>query len=238
MFLGVWALATKAQLLPTPTNCTQDEANIYGFEMEELNGDTFSLSEYEGKVFVMFNVATYWGLYEQYIDWSALKVEFGDQGFDVLAVPSNNFGLQEPGGNENILDGIRHVRPGGGFVPNYRVAGKVDVNGANESPVYTHIKERCPNPQNMITDTVQIYWSPVKQTDITWNYEKILIDHEGKVFKRYVPAMNPKNIIIRNDIEYLLSRKIESDSAAASNVSNKTVKKHNLSEVIKKAHHP
>lgn len=146
-------------------------------------------------------------MYEQYEAWSALKVEFGDQGFDVLALPTNNFGLQEPGENGDILNGIKHVRPGGGFEPNYRVAGKLEANGANESPLYTHIKERCPNPQNMITDTEQIYWSPVKQSDITWNYEKILVDHEGKPYKRYVPAMNPQNPIVRADLEYLLSRR-------------------------------
>jgi len=146
-------------------------------------------------------------LYEQYIAWSALKVEFGDKGFDALAIPTNNFGLQEPGDNENILDGIKHVRPGGGFEPNYRVTGKHEANGANEAPLYTYIKARCPNPQNMITDTEQIYWSPVTQNDITWNYEKILVDHEGKPYKRYVPAINPNNTVVRRDIEFLLERR-------------------------------
>lgn len=180
-------------------------------------------------------------MYEQYLSWKALKEEFGDQGFDALAIPCNNFGLQEPGDNEDILNGIRTVRPGGGFVPNYRVAGKLEVNGANEVPLYTFIKARCPSPQAFIADTEQIYWSPVKQTDITWNYEKILVDHEGKPYKRYVPAVNPQNDNVREDIEYLLERRNAAMAAKAAKAEvqgevNKD-KKHNLSEILKKALH-
>lgn len=180
-------------------------------------------------------------MYEQYNSWNALKGEFGEEGFDVLAVPTNNFGLQEPGENADLLNGIRWVRPGGDFVPDFRVAGKTEANGANENPVYTYMKGLCPNPQNMITDTEQIYWSPVKQSDITWNFEKILIDHEGKPYRRYVPAMNPENSVIRDDIEFLLSRKKEADAAKKveeKKEHNKIKKPSNLKELLKKrAHH-
>lgn len=173
-------------------------------------------------------------MYEQYVDWKALKEEFGDQGFEVLSVPSNNFGLQEPGENSDLFNGLKNVRPGGGYVPNFRVAAKHNVNGVTEAPLYTYIKERCAGPQNLLTDTEQIYWSPVKQSDITWNYEKILVDHEGKPYKRYVPAYNPQNPRIRTDIQDLLARRNEQKAAK---VAEKSDKKHNLSEVIKKALH-
>jgi len=58
LVLGVWALSTKAQILQT-ANCTQDDTNIYGFQLEELTGEMFSLDEYQGKVLAIFNVATY-----------------------------------------------------------------------------------------------------------------------------------------------------------------------------------
>ena len=92
---------------------------------------------------------------------------------------------------------------------------------------------RCPNPQNIIADTEQIYWSPVRPSDITWNFEKILIDHEGKPYKRYVPAINPQNRQIRDAIEYLLSRKKAADEAVARET-NKTMKEPVLSDSIKK----
>lgn len=175
--------------------------------------------------------------------WNALKEEFGDDGFEVMAVPSNNFGLQEPGNNGDLLNGIKHVRPGGGFEPNYRVCGKSDVNGARENAMYTYFKAHCAGAQQLIADTEQMYWSPVRQTDITWNYEKFLIDHEGHPFRRYVPAMNPQNPTIRSDIQELLARKKAADEAAATKEetteeSNKTIKKSKLSEIIKaKLHH-
>ena len=81
-------------------------------------------------------------MFPHYVDWNALKAEYGDQGFDVLAIPTNNFGLQEPGANEDLLNGIRWVRPGGDFVPDFRLAGKTEANGANENPVYTYLKVR------------------------------------------------------------------------------------------------
>jgi glutathione peroxidase len=154
-------------------------------------------------------------LYEQYLDWNAHVEEYGEQGFDALAIPTNNFGLQEPGANSELLNGLEHVRPGDGFKPVYRLAGKTNANGANENALFTYLKERCPNPQNTVGDTSSMYWTPVKQTDITWNFEKFLVDHEGKVYRRYVPAMNPMNPTIRQDIEALLERKKAADEAKA-----------------------
>lgn len=176
-------------------------------------------------------------MYEQYEAWNALVEEFGDQGFTALAVPSNNFGLQEPGENADLLNGIRWVRPGGNFTPDFRVCGKTEVNGDKQNPVHEFLKERCPNPQSMITDTNQIYWTPVRQSDITWNFEKFLIDHEGKPYKRYVPAMNPQNPLVRNDIQTLLDRKKAADESKV-NHAKKNVNRPTLADIIiKKSHH-
>ena len=61
--------------------------------------------------------------------------------FDIVGFPCNQFGLQEPGGDyHEILNGLRYVRPGGGFVPQFTMAAKGDVNGRNEHPLYTYLK--------------------------------------------------------------------------------------------------
>lgn len=174
-------------------------------------------------------------MYEQYEAWNALVEEFGEQGFDAIATPSNNFGLQEPGENSDLLNGIKNVRPGGGFEPSYRVCGKTEVNGDNANDLHKYLKERCANPQQMIADTEQIYWTPVRQRDLTWNFEKFLIDHEGKPYRRYVPAMNPQNPTVRNDIQTLLARKKAADEAAAKKA-NKTVHKPQLAKILKGEH--
>ena len=63
--------------------------------------------------------------------------------FDILAFPCNQFGLQEPGENDEILNGIKYVRPGSGYEPKFEIAVKIDVNGPGEHPLYTYLKVRC-----------------------------------------------------------------------------------------------
>ena len=77
----------------------------------------------------------------QYLEMNA-PVRHLDPHFDVLGFPCNQFGLQEPGLNHEILNGLRYVRPGGGFVPEFTMAAKVDVNGPNEHRLYAFMKVR------------------------------------------------------------------------------------------------
>lgn len=128
-----------------------------------------------------------------------MKAEFNTSDFDALAIPTNNFNLQEPGANEYILNGLEHVRPGGGFVATYRVAGKTNCNGAQEEPLFSFLKGACAGTQLTIGPTEQFYFTPVKQHDITWNFEKFLVSAEGKPIRRYNPATSPFNM--RDDIQ-------------------------------------
>ncbi len=63
-----------------------------------------------------------------------------DGKFDVAAFPCNQFELQEPGHNDEILNGIKYVRPGGGYQPSFTIYAKLEVNGYNEHPLYTYLK--------------------------------------------------------------------------------------------------
>lgn len=106
------------------------------------------------------------------------------------------------------------MRPGGGFVPNFPVFGKVEVNGLNEEPLFTYLKvvlfllqrmlmykinlcvflfteyiflllqELLPFVNPVIGDMKKLYWSPINVNDIRWNFEKFLITAEGMPFKR------------------------------------------------------
>ena len=78
-------------------------------------------------------VPTYTGL-------NALIEKVNNPDLVVLGFPSNNFGLQEPAKNPEILNGVKYVRPGGGFVPKFDLMAKGDVNGANEYPLFTFLK--------------------------------------------------------------------------------------------------
>lgn len=128
-------------------------------------------------------------------------------GFRVLAFPCNQFGLQEPGENAyEILNGLKYVRPGHGFKldRNLKMMQKIEVNGGKESKIFTFLKSRCPAPDNFIDDVDKISWSPVRNDDITWNFEKILIDHNGQPYRRYTPTVEPKEIT--QDIEKLIGQ--------------------------------
>jgi len=142
-------------------------------------------------------------LYEHYIGCNALKATYGNSGFDVIATPTNQFGLQEPGANHEIMNGLTYVRPGAGFVPQYELSAKIQVNGAGTHPLFLFLKSVCPGPANLIGDPTDMYWSPVSQGDLSWNFEKVLVDKTGRPYKRYEPSTEPSSL--SPDIEYLLS---------------------------------
>jgi glutathione peroxidase len=151
------------------------------------------------------------GLYQQYENWNAIKEDLNTENFDVLAIPCNHFNLQEPGANEVILGGLSAVRPGNGFVPNYRVAGKADANGASEIPLYTFLKGQCPGTENEIGDTERFYFTPIKQHDIKWNFEKFMISAEGKPVRRYNPKTSPFNMLDDIQEQLVLIQPAETD---------------------------
>jgi glutathione peroxidase len=138
-----------------------------------------------------------------YLGVNALIAEINDPDFVVLGIPCNNFGLQEPGMNSEIMNGINAVRPGNGYVPNFELTNKVDVNGDNEHPLYTFLKAGCPNPTLSFGDGSRLYWSPIKQTDINWNFEKFLINRAGKADSRYAPHMEP--MLLADRVRQLLA---------------------------------
>lgn len=80
------------------------------------------------------------GLYEHYVSCNALKAAYESNGFDIIATPTNQFGLQEPGANSEIMNQLTYVRPGNGFVPNYELSVKIEVNGARPHPLFTFMK--------------------------------------------------------------------------------------------------
>jgi len=126
-------------------------------------------------------------------------------GFEVLGFPCNQFGKQEPAGNATELyNGVKYVRPGNNFEPNFTLFKKIEVNGENEHPLYTYLKEFCPVTRESFADPDKLYYRPVRNSDIRWNWEKFLITKSGKPFIRYDPGTKPEEI--RNDITFLLSQ--------------------------------
>ncbi|KAM3613332.1 uncharacterized protein V6R79_024395 [Siganus canaliculatus] len=127
-------------------------------------------------------------------------------GLTILGFPCNQFGKQEPGQKHEILPGIKHVRPGNGFVPNFLLFEKGDVNGRKEQGLFTFLKSSCPPVGDDFGDpTDRLFWEPLKINDIKWNFEKFLVGPNGKPVMRWHPTVNIS--VIRADIRrYLLEQ--------------------------------
>jgi len=136
---------------------------------------------------------------------NALTEKYADKPFKILGFPCNQFLRQEPGANASeIFSVLKHVRPGDGFVPNFEMFAKSDVNGKNQNPIYKWLKSRCPSVRKEFEASYKLYYDPYHQDDIRWNFEKFLLDHSGQPIRRYEESLDPERII--PDIDALLER--------------------------------
>jgi len=135
---------------------------------------------------------------------NTLQSKYGSRGFQVLGFPSNQFN-QEPGKNEEILIGLKYVRPGRGYVPNFPLSSKLDPNGEEAHPMYRYLRSQCPPTRSYYRNfPKKISYSPIEVDDVRWNYEKFLLDFDGRPIYRYQPNTEPATI--DQDIKYLLEK--------------------------------
>lgn len=125
-----------------------------------------------------------------YTGLNALMTQFVGQPFDVLGYPCNLFGGQEPGDNSELLNGLKYVRPGSGFVPLFPLTQKVNVNGLLQDSVWTFLKAACPAPSPSWDPPIP--WSPVTATDVAWNFEAVLLNKQGIPYRRYATPVDPR----------------------------------------------
>ncbi|MEE6478418.1 hypothetical protein FKM82_011846 [Ascaphus truei] len=123
-----------------------------------------------------------------------------------MGFPCNQFGQQEPGNNEEILLGVKYVRPGGGFVPKFQLFEKKDVNGKKEQKLFTFLKNACPPVGNSLGNpTNRLFWDPIKVNDIKWNFEKFLVGPDGRPVKRWHPR-TPVSEVRRDLVSFIRSQ--------------------------------
>ena len=150
---------------PTDTIVPEEPADdIYQFKVLDGNGDSVALSQYRGKVLLIVNTATQCGYTPQYTDLQRIYETYKDSGFVILDFPCNQFGSQAPGSYDDIHDFCT-----GRYGITFPQFAKIDVNGANASPLYVWLKTKKPG-------------------DIKWNFTKFLLDRKGEVIRRFEPA--------------------------------------------------
>ncbi|KAG5563199.1 hypothetical protein RHGRI_005830 [Rhododendron griersonianum] len=144
-------------------------------EMKDAKGNDVDLSIYKGKVLLIVNVASQCGLTNSnYTELSKLYEKYKDQGLEILAFPCNQFGGQEPGDNEQIMQ-FACTR----FKAEFPIFDKVDVNGQNAAPLYKFLKS---SKGGFLGDSIK------------WNFSKFLVDKEGNVVDRFAPTTSPLSI--------------------------------------------
>jgi glutathione peroxidase len=159
-------------------------SNVYDFTAQSASGEEIRLADYRGKVLLIVNTASKCGFTPQYDGLEALQKSYGERGFSVLAFPCNQFGQQEPGSEEEIVE-FCTMR----FNTTFPIFAKIDVNGDAAHPLYQHLKAEAPGL--------------LGSKAIKWNFTKFLVDAEGKVVERYGSNTKPEKIAA--DIERLLA---------------------------------
>ena len=169
---------------------------IYDLKVKKRNGEDFDLSTLKGKVSLVVNTATGCGFTPQYEGLEKLYEKYHDQGFEVLDFPCNQFGHQAPGDNDEI-----HQFCTAKYQTKFDQFAKIEVNGENESKVFTVLKEAIPDETPVglknkmaMKAIAKISTTCTKKGDISWNFTKFLVDKDGKVVKRYDPTFNPMDI--------------------------------------------
>jgi glutathione peroxidase len=160
---------------------------VYQFDVQQINGEEKSLSDYKDKVLLIVNTASQCGFTPQLKDLVDLKTRFKDKDFEILAFPSNDFGGQEP------LDGEAIVTFCESFGANFPIFDKIRVRGPYAHPLYKFFSDKKENGK----------LSSVPR----WNFHKFLINKEGKVTDFFYPFTKPNSSKIKKKIERLLADK-------------------------------
>jgi|TARA_B100000768_G_C11133377_1_gene312787 glutathione peroxidase len=157
--------------------------NIYQFSCEDSKGQPVNLSDYEGKALLIVNTASKCGFTPQYEGLEKLQKKYGSDTFSVLAFPCNQFGGQEPGTNEEIVEFCSL-----NYSNTFPVFSKVDVNGDEAHPLFEFLaKEKK---------------GLLGSEKIKWNFTKFLINKNGEPVARYAPSTTPEKI--ESDIAKIL----------------------------------
>jgi glutathione peroxidase len=142
------------------------------FKMNSLDGKEVDLSQYQGQVVLIVNVASYCGNTPQYKQLEALHEKYGKEGLAVLGFPCNQFGAQEPGSAEDIQKFCTTK-----FHVGFPMFAKIEVNGDGACPLYKYLTALDTKPKG--------------KGAVSWNFEKFVVGRNGEVVARFQPGTKP-----------------------------------------------
>ena len=178
-------LTISCTLLMAATVSAAD-SNLQAIPLKDIDGKDTSLKAYAGKPLLIVNVASQCGFTRQYQGLEALYRKYKDQGLVVLGFPSNDFGGQEPGTNEEIKKFCSSK-----FDVTFPLFDKLHTKGAEQHPLYTALT----GPTSPVPGAVK------------WNFGKFLVSRDGKILARYDSKVEPDSAELASAIEAALAAK-------------------------------
>lgn len=148
--------------------------SVYDFKVKNIDGEEISLKDYEGKVLLIVNTASKCGFTPQYKELEELYSKLGNEKFEVLGFPCNQFAHQEPGGSEEIKN-FCSIH----FNVSFPLFEKIDVKGSEAHPLYKYLTQQKKG---------------IFGEDVKWNFTKFLVDAKGSVIERFAPATSPAKL--------------------------------------------
>ncbi|MEA5062994.1 Glutathione peroxidase BsaA [bioreactor metagenome] len=148
------------------------QKNLYDFKVTDIDGKEFDMAQLKGKKVMIVNVASKCGLTPQYEQLQELYEEYKDTGFVIIGFPANNFKDQEPGSNKEIKEFCTL-----NYGVTFPMMEKVSVAGDDQAPIYKWL---------------------TKEQEVTWNFQKFLIDENGNLVNIVMPKESPKSEVILN----------------------------------------
>lgn len=163
----IFLLATTVGLMST--NINAQEMNLHSFTVKDINGKEFPLAELKGKKVLVVNTASKCGLTPQYETLEAVYQQYGGEDFTIIGFPANNFGGQEPGSDEEIAAFCEN-----NYGVSFPMMSKISVKGKDKNEVYQWLTQKSENG--------------VEDAEVSWNFQKFMIDKNGD----YVGMVSPK----------------------------------------------
>ncbi len=164
------------------------EKSVYEFKMRDIDGKDVRLDAYKGKVVMIVNTASKCGYTPQYEGLQAIYDKNKDKGFVILGFPANNFMGQEPGTEEEIKEFCTLK-----YKVTFPMFAKISVKGEDQHPLYNYLTNKATNPEFA--------------GEISWNFNKFLLDRNGKVVARYGSKEKPDGPEVTTAIEKYLAAK-------------------------------
>ncbi len=167
-------LLTLSILLALHATIMAQLVSFHDFVVTDIYGNPFAFSQLKGKKVMIVNTASKCGLTPQYTELESLYKEYGGDKFVIIGFPANNFLNQEPGTNEQILEFCTQ-----NYGVSFPMMAKISVKGRDIHPLYQWLTQKSKNG--------------VSDNEVSWNFQKFLIDENGNLVKSISPRTSPKS---------------------------------------------